>query len=532
MTKYRQLYSTRQNPQSEPIPGTTQIANSAGGFAWGVDDWMRLDRFLILGSEGGTYYINPRKLTRENAEAVTRCAAADGKRTVDRIVEVSAAGRAPKNDPALFALAICAAAPDEATRQYALDMLPRVARIGTHLFHFLEYIEGFRGWGRSLRRGIGGWYTNKTPAQLAYQAIKYQQRDGWSHRDALRLAHPVPPSDEHNAIFNWIVNAVTPGHGVSPGLQQIRAFELAKEADDILTIIHLIKTHNLPREAIPTQWLKELPVWEALFEKMPMMAMVRNLGTMTANGFIKPLSDVAKEVVDRLSDPERIAISRLHPISILSALLTYQQGHGVRGRKTWTPVGTIIDALDAAFYLAFGNVASTGKSHLLALDISGSMGWSEIAGVPGLTPRMGSAAMALVTAATEPNSQFVGFATQLTPLNITPRQRLDDVVREVSRLPMGVTDIAAPMNYALKNGMSVDTFVVYTDNETWAGNIHPSQALRIYREKTGIPAKLVVVGMQSNGFTIADPDDAGMMDVVGFDTATPRIISDFVANVG
>jgi len=69
--------------------------------------------------------------------------------------------------------------------------------------------------------------------------------------------------------------------------------------------------------------------------------------------------------------------------------------------------------------------------------------------------------------------------------------------------------------------------VVYTDNETWAGDIHPAQALRDYREHMGIGARLVVVGMTSNGFSIADPNDAGMLDVVGFDTATPHVISEF-----
>ena len=53
------------------------------------------------------------------------------------------------------------------------------------------------------------------------------------------------------------------------------------------------------------------------------------------------------------------------------------------------------------------------------------------------------------------------------------------------------------------------------------------QALEQYRQKFGIPAKLIVVGMTSNGFSIADPNDAGMLDVVGFDTATPNIISEF-----
>lgn len=81
---------------------------------------------------------------------------------------------------------------------------------------------------------------------------------------------------------------------------------------------------------------------------------------------------------------------------------------------------------------------------------------------------------------------------------------------------------------ALKHRWAVDAFVVYTDSETWAGDIHPAQALRQYRERMGIAANLVVVAMNSNGFSIADPDDAGMLDVVGFDTATPQVISDFI----
>ena len=62
--------------------------------------------------------------------------------------------------------------------------------------------------------------------------------------------------------------------------------------------------------------------------------------------------------------------------------------------------------------------------------------------------------------------------------------------------------------------------------KTWAGSIHPAQALGDYPQRMGIPAKLVVVGMVSNGFSIANPDDA-VLDVVGFDTATPTVIGDF-----
>jgi 60 kDa SS-A/Ro ribonucleoprotein len=204
-------------------------------------------------------------------------------------------------------------------------------------------------------------------------------------------------------------------------------------------------------------------------------------------------------------------------------------------------VAKIVDALDAAFYASFGAIEPTGKRMLLALDVSGSMSCGDIGGVPGLTPRIGSAAMALVTAATEKDHHFVAFTSAstghggqwgggnsgITPLSISPRQRLDDAVAEVSRLPMGGTDCALPMIWAAENGIDVDAFCVYTDNETWAGKVHPAQALRAYRQARGIPAKLVVVGMTSTGFSIADPNDAGMIDVVGFDTSTPPVIADF-----
>ena len=98
----------------------------------------------------------------------------------------------------------------------------------------------------------------------------------------------------------------------------------------------------------------------------------------------------------------------------------------------------------------------------------------------------------------------------LVPLGISPRRRLDDALAVVDAMPFGGTDCALPMLYAAEQGLEVDAFVVYTDNETWAGKIHPHQALRRYRERSGIDARLIVVAMTSTGFSIADPDDAGM----------------------
>jgi len=152
-----------------------------------------------------------------------------------------------------------------------------------------------------------------------------------------------------------------------------------------------------------------------------------------------------------------------------------------------------------------------------------------IAGLPGITPRVGAAAMAMVTYKTEEQVAMMAFATGFSRLDISRCSRLPKVVEVMQRIKFGGTDCSLPMRWALKSRVEADAFVVYTDSETWAGPVHPVEALRDYRERMGIPAKLIVVGMVSNGFTIADPDDAGMLDVVGFDSAAPQVMSDFVS---
>ena len=545
--------------QSDPIPGSAQVPNSAGGYAWPVDNWTRLDRFLVLGSEGGTFYVGERELTVQNATAVRACIAEDGARVVRRVVEVSAAGRAPKNDPALFVLAMAAGAADDATRVAALAALPDVARTGTHLFHWLQYVKSFRGWGRGVRSAVARWYTAKSPGDLAYQMLKYPSRDGWAHRDALRLAHPKAPSAAHDLLFRYAVKGwegVLQLKGVAD-LEVVQRIEAVQALHGGLNgrgssaqmspaeAARVIEVYKLTREMVPTELLTHPVVWEALLDGMPLTALIRNLGVMTKVGLVAPGSDATRTVVARLGDRDALRKARVHPLQLLAAMKTYAQGRGMKGSGKWDPVAKVVDALDRAFYLAFENAPSTGKRVMLALDVSGSMG-GAVHGMPYLSCREASAAMALVTAATEPNHRFVAFTTGSYPsmwskthgsaydtglshLAISPRQRLDDVVKSITDIPFGGTDCALPMVEATKHGWEVDVFVVYTDSETWAGNIHPAQALRAYRERTGIPAKLVVVGMASNGFSIADPDDAGMLDVVGFDTATPQVISDFAA---
>lgn len=525
MSNPYQQFSTRRTPQSESIPGKSQVQNSAGGYSFSIDKWEAAKRFLILGSEGGTYYISEHKLTRVNANSIIACAKEDGLRLVKLITEISEQGRAPKNDPAIFALAIASAVGDEETRRAAFSAVPRVCRIGTHLFHFAEFREQFAGWGRGAKRAVASWYEDMPVDKLAYQAVKYRQRDGWTHRDMLRLSHPQTDDPARNELFKFMLGTAGPSadvHRLVNGYLNLQVADSPKESAS-----H-IRQFNLPREAVKTEHLNSPEVWQALLETgMPYTALIRNLGNMSKVGLLVPMSEAASLILSRLADGEALRKSRVHPLQILLALSTYRAGRGVRGGGSWTPVPQVVDALDAAFYASFGNVESTGKRTLIGLDVSSSMGWTHVAGTH-LSCAEAAAAMCLVTAKAEYNNYgVVAFSDGLTILPITPNQRMDGVMRMTRDINFGGTDCAIPMIAAQQQNWDVDTFIIYTDNETWAGRIHPSQALVEYRRHSGRNAKLVVVGMASNGFTIADPSDVGMLDVVGFDGSTPQVISGF-----
>lgn len=517
-------------PQSEAIAGreADMARNSAGGFSFKLDRWAQLERFLVLGTEGGTFYAGERKLTRENAEVVLACAKEDGPRAVATIVRFRRENRAPKANTLLFALAVCAkmAGKDAATAANAV--VSEVCGTAAHLFGFLKYVKALGGTGSGTRRAIARWYNGRDPAALAYQVAKYRSREGWTHRDALRVGHVVPATPEHNDVLAYVAGKAEADPS-KPHMELLRAAEIAAEATAPDEVISLIHDFRLPWECIPSELMKSPEVNEALLQGMPMTATVRQLGRMTAVGLLKPMSATAKTVIDRLSDADAVRKSRMHPIQVLAALSTYSNGQGARGSLTWDVNQAIVDALDGAFYASFGSVEPTGKRTYLAIDASASMGWGDIAGVPGLTPAMAAAAMCMVTARTEAKGSFhvAAFSDQMIPVAITPNQRLDTAMKIIGDVNWGGTDCALPMLDALENGIEADTFVIYTDGETWAGAVHPCEALKRYRRETGIPAKLVVVGMTSTGFTIADPADAGMIDVVGFDTAAPQVISDF-----
>lgn len=512
-------------------PGTEkaredQILNSAGGYTFQVSDLDRVKRFLILGSEK-TFYNTGQTMAKENAAVVSKVVSTveGAHAVVDLIVQYSVAGRAPKQDYGLFALAIAANPSVSADAPYALVALPAVARTATTLFQFINYSLQFRGWGRSFKRAVAEWYTQKPVDDVAFQVVKYRGREGWTHRDTFRVSHPVPITRDFKAVGEFILHGTVDEY--APMI--IQGFALAQqEGADIPA---LVREYGLSWEMLPTDSLKDIKVWDALIDtNLPLNALVRQLPRLTNLGYFKPLSDGLTKVVARLTDPKYIKKSRIHPVNVLVALRTYAKGSGTS--QTWVPSQKIVDALNSMFYLAFDNVEPTGKKFLIGLDVSGSMAWEDSAN-GALTAREITSAIASVIVNTEPETHTMAFMggwnTFMGDIDhiVTPKNSLETIMSEVDNLDFGATNCSLPMVYAMENGLRPDVFLIMTDNETHAGKIQPFEALEKYRRMTGIDAKLIVLATTATASTITDPNDPNSLDIAGFDSAVPALIAGF-----
>lgn len=531
MLKFNLHFAKRGKTKAGKLPGA--VRNDAGGYSYAVDEKTMLRRFLILGTENGTYYASEKNLTVENAKTIEKLLKQNPQAVVEEIVSISKEGRSAKNDACLFALAMVAGLADTDGRKAALAALPEVARTSTHLFTFANYVQSFRGWGRALRQAVALWYTSRDENKLAVQLTKYQARNGFSHRDLLRLSHPVARSEGQNALFKYAVKGVLSELPQGPARATIAAFEKLKQEalERKLTdteIAALVKESRLSIEMVPTA-LRSAKVYEVLAEQAGLEWLLRNLGNLSRHGVLTAAkNDMVAQVVYRLTDAAQIKRARLHPVKILASLITYRSGQGFRGDGHWQPVAKVVDALNEAFYESFNNVQATGKRLCLGLDVSGSMAGTLVCGTPGLSAREACAAMAMVTAKVEKDAHFIAFDTEDYALALSPKQRLDDIVNVLARTGGGGTDCALPILWAANNKVPVDTFVIYTDSQTWSGDTHPVQALNQYRDKTGIDATMVIVAMATNKFSLGDREDRRVLNVIGFDTNTPEIIAQFV----
>lgn len=542
-------------PQSQPIPGRDMLPNNAGGYSFQLDKWERLNRFLIISSEGGTYYVKQGKLTEQNAIAAIACIKEDGVRAVELARDINVGNRAPKTDSQLFLLVLALRHGDQATKNAVTAAARQMLRTGTHLLHFCAMADGLGGWNRTKRRIVRQWFEDHPSDSVAYQVLKCQSRDGWSMKDALRVTHPIAPTYPHASVYDWTCGReamaahwppILHAHALMRGVVTAES-GMTREA--LMAVLEAVEA-NVPREALPTEALQNKCVWEALVPNMGLHAIFRSLGAMTSNGALEEGSEITRLVAARMKDTAALRRQRVHPFVPLLASLMYRQGHGDRSSRTWIPIRQVIEALDDSFELAFDAVKPTGKRMLVAIDISGSMSASCI-GTP-IVASTAAAAMAIAIAAPEPFATVVHFDSQVQRVvGITKRT----VISSLQTASGGGTDLSAAVRWALgergvinpyiskflytpmqspptlrADPQKFEAIIVLTDNETWAGQAHNQQLLERYRKDVSPESKFVCCSMAANHANIIDPTDGLSLGCAGLDGNLPSIITDFLNN--
>jgi 60 kDa SS-A/Ro ribonucleoprotein len=518
-----------------------QVVNHAGGYVFQVTPWTQLERFLVMGITDNTYYVDKQRLFVGNREVIYKCVQLDPFRTIDTIVKISDEGRCVRNISCVFALSIAASSPDVAVRRYALDNLGKVCRIGTDLFAF----DGFmtrkrpgkgaprpqRGWSHMLRSAVAKWYNDHTPEDLAFEVAKYQSRDGGDHLHMIRMSHLYGKTPEHNSVIRWVLDNPEKYPYNVEDLPEILRTKIALEhVTTLREVLTILRETRAPEEFIPGEWKQHDEVWREMLKNLGTNAIFRNLCNLGHRG------SLTKETVRWLTEERltqrAIERSRMHPIKVLLGYAMYLDGRRTQrsgGFQQWKVDPTLKRHLEQCFEWGFKNVQSTGKRVYLGMDVSGSMGSGSIyEGITWLTPRVMSAALANLFYKTEEHVRARGFSHTLVDLPITKNMSLDQTVRAISGIPFGGTDCSLPILDALRQKEVYDLFLVMTDNETWAGNIQPFEALNRYRAAVNPRAKLCVLAMTPTRFSIADPNCDYMLDICGIDSNIYDLIRNFM----
>jgi 60 kDa SS-A/Ro ribonucleoprotein len=528
----------------KPLETTT---SHEGGIVSKVNGKILLERFLILGS-AGTFYASGGDVTKTMTTGVKQYIDEHPVEALMLTLKVAKERLALRKDPAIYVLALLSMPTvTESVRKYAYRELLTVCPTGTDLLHYMAFRypegpQGMRHSGMGFRKAIGRWFRDHP--NLPLQAVKYEQRDGWSLRDVLRVARPQLLLDEQHETLSFIVNKEKwRARYTNEDDYNNTLFEgydaLRRESIDPDDAWRIIRISRLPREAIPGPLLAHRKVWEALLPDMPPRALIRNLGKLSSLDIDKDQEGQAF-IIGKIQK----GLGLLHPFEYLIGERMYSQGHGNKGKLTWKPNHFIIDALRQAYPMSYKGLTVHKGKPLVALDTSGSM-TSVVSGTP-LQALEAAAALASVIAYQYPYAEFFAYSQGLTRMD--PKTHgAADFMAEMKRLQHVGTYCHLPLAHVMDHPEKEYTAVVsITDSETNDGGIvqpwrrSPFSGQSIPKCAQIVDAiqrtqrkdfKHAVVAMAANEVSIADPRDPNQLDLVGLSADLPVGLAKFLSGV-
>lgn len=496
-----------------------QVRNEAGGYVYPMEEKSRIFQFLVMGTTN-SYYSSKEEMIAKNLKDIRVLVNKYPEWTLEKVASIDARGISQKHNALIFVCAILLYHENPLVRTDSRVTLEKLIRTGYHALSYLNYINAVRdferaqgrkaGFGRAKISPLRDWVEGLSTRELVLQRIKYHQRDGMRLEDIFNFSHPNlrSISAKHDLIGHWIMGALSDEdkkalqalvEADDEDAKQINAWAVINNAEiTVKEAATLIRDHKLPREAVPTHFLRHQEIWSALFRHMPIHALIRNLRVMSDNGFLK--SETRGMILYRLGDVEALKKSRVTPMDILKAwgmLKDRDVDVGQALERTFMKLMKVQDKVDA-------NV-------LVAVDVSGSMSIhlsdTQREGLHAIEAATG---MALAAKSAFTHVDIMGFSDCVATLN---HESLDPD-KAWDRWGGGTTASLA-VDYMDKSNTVYDAVLFITDNDTWLGN-HVQSEVKKYRDRNNVPTVLAVNSTKASGQTLADPNDLLSLDLSGF----------------
>ena len=501
---------------------TNQIRNDAGGYVYRMNDLDRMAQFLVLGTTSSYYTSDETMLTR-NLLDVRAIAYKKPFETLQLINDINAQGISQKYNALILVATMLIFHDDNGVRLKAKFTLGSLVRTGYHALSYLTYLNSIRdmeksngrkvGFGRAKVSVLKNWAESLTARELVLQRIKYHNRDGMRLEDVFNFAHPNLESvgPLNNLVGKWIMDnlseddeqalneLIIEGNTV---IGQIKAWaEINNNEISVAHAAELIREFQIPREGVPTQFLREIEVWQALLPSMPDHALIRNLSTMLNNGTFATESEY---IMNRLRDTEKLQKSRVTPMDVLKAWgIIHTQGNPV-----------LTNQLERTFFDLVKVQKWTNANVLVAVDVSGSMSIpvGDARNRTGIRAIEAATGMAQAIRGNFSSVDIVGF---------------DMLIRQPSGMETlntnfwtgwgGGTDASIVVRLMNETAKTYDAVIFITDNDAWLGR-HVQELIKEYRKKRNVNTVLMVNSTASQGYTLADPNDDLSLDLSGFNT--------------
>jgi hypothetical protein len=254
-----------------------QVLNDAGGYVWTLPTLEHVNRYLVLGGakDMGNYYRQSSDVNLECALSVLKMIRdPDSTQFVQLcalLKAVSVGGRAPKQEPVLLSLAAAIVfAKNAAEKQIAFETMKECVRIPTHMFMLAGFVRDLsmskpekkgKGWGAGFRKAISHYYTSRNGRDLAFQMTKYQNREGWTHADIIRMVHIDPTTladDGARLMFDYVMmknarKAKVPSEKTLATLKASGKLILPNPFKTLTKEEFLAKLNSIETPPIPTQ---------------------------------------------------------------------------------------------------------------------------------------------------------------------------------------------------------------------------------------------------------------------------------------